>query len=253
MAVKVFSGIGFSFGVLPLVGGNRVIINKKHINPLVTSTGLKADGISYAIPCLGNYASGNRFFPGGYPMKTALVVDDEPLIRRQVAETLAFYGFEEILEAENGRQAVDLALLRKPLLIVMDVSMPVLDGISAAEKIGKKLSTPIVLLTGTADPATVEKARLAGVMSYVVKPFRSEQGYAAVDLAIHQFVEVSTLRDEVASLKETLESRKMVEKAKGALMKKGLSEPEAYRKMQKIAMDKRKSLKEVAEAILLME
>jgi response regulator NasT len=186
-------------------------------------------------------------------MKTALVVDDEPLIRRQVAETLAFYGFEEILEAENGHQAVDLALVRKPLLIVMDVSMPVLDGISAAEKIGKKLSTPIVLLTGTADPATVERARLAGVMSYVVKPFRSEQVYAAVDLAIHQFVEVSTLRDEVASLKETLESRKMVEKAKGALMKKGLSEPEAYRKMQKIAMDRRKSLKEVAEAILLME
>lgn len=186
-------------------------------------------------------------------MKTALVVDDEPLIRRQVAETLASYGFEEIIEAENGKQALDLATVRKPLLIVMDVSMPVMDGITAAEKIGKVVSAPIVLLTGTADPAAVERARLAGVMNYVVKPFRSEQVYAAVDMAIHHFVEVSCLRDEVAKLKETLESRKMVEKAKAALIKKGLSEPEAYRKMQKIAMDKRKSLKEVAEAILLME
>jgi response regulator NasT len=186
-------------------------------------------------------------------MRTALVVDDEPMIRRQVAETLIRYGFEEIIEAENGKEAVDLAAVRKPLLIVMDVSMPVLDGITAADKIGKRNPTPIVLLTGTADAKTVERARLAGVMSYVVKPFREAQVYAAVDLAIHQFVEVSSLREEVASLKETLETRKLIEKAKGTLMKNGLSEPEAYRKMQKIAMDKRKSLKEVAEAILLME
>ncbi len=186
-------------------------------------------------------------------MKIALIVDDEPLIRRQVAETLTRYGFEEILEAANGQQAIDLAVARRPLLIVMDISMPVLDGITAAEKIGKKAPAPIILLTGTADPKTVERARLAGVMSYVLKPFRDEQLYPAVDLAIHHFVDVSTLRDEVAKLKDTLETRKAIEKAKGALMKKGLAEPEAYRKMQKTAMDKRKSLKEVAEAILLME
>jgi two-component system, response regulator PdtaR len=186
-------------------------------------------------------------------MRTALVVDDEPLIRRQAAETLARYGFEEIIEAQNGKEAVDFALERNPLLIVMDVSMPVLDGISAAEKIGKSAPTPIVLLTGTADSRTVERARLAGVMSYVVKPFREEQLYAAVDLAIHHFMQVSTLRDEVSRLKETIETRKRIEKAKGALIARGLSEPEAYRKMQKIAMDKRKSLREVAEAILLME
>jgi response regulator NasT len=186
-------------------------------------------------------------------MRTALVVDDEPMIRRQVAEVIEQYGFEKILEAENGRQAVELAAARKPLLVVMDVSMPVLDGISAAEKINRSHPLPIVLLTGTADPRSVERARLAGVMSYVVKPFRAEQLYPAVDLAIHQFVEVSSLREEVAQLKETLETRKVVDRAKGALMKKGLSEPEAYRKMQKIAMDKRKSLKEVAEAILLTE
>lgn len=186
-------------------------------------------------------------------MKKALVVDDEPLIRRQVAEILTKYGFDEIIEAENGQQAVDLAVAKKPLLIVMDVAMPVLDGITAAEKIGKKAPAPVVLLTGTADAATVERARLAGVMSYVVKPFREEQLYPAVDLAIHHFVEVSSLQEEVARLKETLEARKLIEKAKGVLMQKGLTEPEAYRKMQKIAMDKRKNLKEVAEAILLME
>jgi response regulator NasT len=186
-------------------------------------------------------------------MRTALVVDDEPMIRRQVAELLSRYGFEEILEAGNGREAVDLAVGRKPLLVVMDVSMPVLDGITAAEKIGKQAPTPVVLLTGTADTQTVERARLAGVMSYVVKPFREEQLYPAVDLAIHHFMEVTTLRDEVARLKETLEARKTIEKAKAALIRKGMSEPEAYRKMQKVAMDKRKSLKEVAEAILLME
>ncbi len=186
-------------------------------------------------------------------MKTALVVDDESLLRRQVAETLSRYGFDEILEAADGQEAVDLATLRKPLLIVMDVGLPVMDGITAAEKIGKVLSAPIVLLTGSADPSTVERARLAGVMSYVVKPFRDDQVYAAVDLAIHQFVEVSSLREEVANLTETIETRKTIEKAKGLLIKKGISEPEAYRKMQKLAMDKRKSLKEVAEAILLTE
>jgi len=186
-------------------------------------------------------------------MRTALIVDDEPLIRRQVAEVLETYGFENIVEAKNGQQAVDLAALKKPLLIVMDVSMPVLDGISAAEKIGKKRPVPIVLLTATEDPEAVERARLAGVMSYVMKPFRAPQLHAAVDLAVHHFADVSTLRDEVAKLQDALETRKLVDKAKGALMKKGMSEPEAHRKMQRIAMDKRKSMKEVAEAILLME
>lgn len=186
-------------------------------------------------------------------MRTALVVDDEPMIRHQVADTLTKYGFERIIEAQNGSEAVEAALSKKPLLIVMDVTMPVLDGIDAAEKITKKAPTPIVLLTGTADADIVEKARMAGVMSYVVKPFREEQLLPAVDLAIHQFVEISTLREEVDNLKETLEARKLIERAKGSLIKNGLSEPEAYRKMQKIAMDKRKSLTEVAEAILLME
>jgi len=186
-------------------------------------------------------------------MKAALVVDDEPLLRKQVAEALIKYGFEKVYEAENGQQAVDMAQAHKPLLVVMDVSMPVMDGITAAEKIGKAQPVPIVLLTGNTDAETLDGARAAGVMSYLVKPFRDEQAIPAIDLAIHRFIEASSLREEVARLKETLESRKLIEKAKGLLMQKGMSEPEAYRRMQKAAMDKRKSLKEVAEAILLME
>jgi response regulator NasT len=186
-------------------------------------------------------------------VKNALVVDDKAENRRQVVEALVRYGFTDIIEAENGQQAVDLAVKHKPLLIVMDVGMPVMDGITAAEIINKKAPTPIVLLTGKTDAETIERARLAGVMNYVVKPFREEQFLPAVDLAIHHFVCESSLRDEVDKLKETLEARKVIEKAKGLLMKNGLSEEDAYRRIQKLAMNKRKSLREVAEAILLTE
>lgn len=185
-------------------------------------------------------------------MKTALVVDDEPLLRRQVAETLTSYGFDKILEANDGAEAVAAAEQNKPMLIVMDVTMPVMDGVTAAEKIGKIRATPIVLLTGNTDRETLDRARESGVMSYLLKPFNEDQLVPAIDLAIHHFIQASTLRDEITKLEETLETRKLVERAKAALIKQGLSEPEAYRKLQKTAMDKRRSMKEVAEAILLM-
>jgi len=186
-------------------------------------------------------------------MKVALIADDEPLIRRQVAETLAEYGFDRIVEAENGAQAVELAPAENPLLMVFDVSMPVMDGITAAEKIGKKIKAPIVLLSGATEPDILDRAREAGVSNYILKPFNADQLRIAVDLAIHRFIEISNLQDENAKLKEALETRKLVDKAKGLLISQGMTEPEAYRKMQKIAMDKRKSMKEVAEAIILME
>jgi len=186
-------------------------------------------------------------------MKKALIVDDEPLLRQQVADALASFGFDQLVEAENGQQAVALARSEKPLLIVMDVSMPIKDGVTAAAEINLTNPLPIVLLTGNTDPETVARARDAGVMNYLLKPFREEQLAVVVDLAIDQFIRVSNLKDEVGQLKETLETRKQVEKAKGVLIKQGLSENEAYRRMQKLAMDKRKSLREVAEAILLME
>jgi response regulator NasT len=186
-------------------------------------------------------------------MKIALIADDEPLIRRQVAEALADYGFDRVVEAENGAQAAELAPREKPLLIVLDVNMPVMDGVTAAEKIGKVVAAPIILLTGATDTETITRARDAGVDNYLLKPFHAEQMRAAVELAIHRFIRISNLQEENAKLKDALETRKLVDKAKGLLISKGMSEPEAYRKMQKIAMDKRKSMKEVAEAILLME
>lgn len=186
-------------------------------------------------------------------MKKALIVDDEPLLRRQVREALASFGFDQFVEAENGQQAVELARSEKPLLIVMDVSMPIKDGVSAATEINRETPLPIVLLTATTDSETVARAREAGVSNYLLKPFREEQLAVVVDLAIDQYIRMSNLKDEVDKLKETLETRKQVERAKGVLIKQGMSEPEAYRKMQKLAMDKRKSLREVAEAILLME
>jgi response regulator NasT len=186
-------------------------------------------------------------------MRRALVVDDEPLLRRQIAEIVSGYGFDEILEAENGVQAVEIATHQEILLVVMDVGMPVMDGVTAAEKISKVKPLPVVLVTADTESETIERARLAGVMNYVVKPVRAEQLFAAVDLAIHQFVELSSLREEVAKLQETLETRKVIDRAKGILMKKGLDEPQAFRRLQKLAMDRRKSLREVAEAILLTE
>ena len=186
-------------------------------------------------------------------MKIALIVDDEPLIRQQVVKALTDYGFDELYEAADGLQAVTMAAEHKPLLTVMDVTMPVMDGITAADKMNRDPSGAIVLLTGNVDSETVTRAHDAGVHQYLMKPFKEEQLKITIDLAIHQFIEISNLKDEVAALKENLETRKLVDRAKGVLMKQGLTEPEAHRKMQKLAMDKRKNLKEVAEAILLME
>ena len=187
-------------------------------------------------------------------MRIAMVVDDEPMIRHQVAEIISDYGFEKIVEAGSGGEAISLAEKERPLLVMMDVSMPGgIDGITAAEEIIRKYPVPIVMLTGNADTKTIERARLAGVMSYVLKPINPAQVYAAVDLAIHQFVEVLELREEVEKYSQALETRKLIDRAKGVLIKQGMSEPAAYSKMQRTAMQKRKSMKEVAEAILLME
>jgi response regulator NasT len=121
------------------------------------------------------------------------------------------------------------------------------------KKIGKIKPLPIVLVTANTEAETIERARLAGVKNYVVKPVRAEQLFAAVDLAIHQFVELLSLREEVSQLKETLESRKLIDRVKGVLIKRGMDEPQAFRRLQKLAMDKRKSLRAVAEAIVLTE
>ncbi|TYO97707.1 response regulator receiver and ANTAR domain protein [Geothermobacter ehrlichii] len=186
-------------------------------------------------------------------MKVLLVADDEPLVRHQVLESVASYGFDRIIEAENGVQALSLALTEKPLLAILDVSMPGMDGVSVAEKLSKERPMPLLLLTATRDAETFARAREAGVQHYLLKPFDPDQLRVTLELAIHQFMELHQLREENDRLKETLETRKQIDRAKRVLMGRGLSEPEAYRRMQKLAMDRRKSLRQVAEAILLVE
>jgi response regulator NasT len=163
-------------------------------------------------------------------------------------------GFDEILECTDGEQAVKVALDELPDVIFLDVAMPRLDGISAAREIRKKLKVPVLLLTACFDKDTVARAREVGVASFLTKPYREQDLWPAIELACAHAEEVDALREEVDDLKETIESRKVIEKAKGLLMEsQGLSEPEAFRKMQKLAMDKRKSMRQIADAILLTQ
>ena len=187
-------------------------------------------------------------------MKSVLICDDEPIIRASLKSCLKSLGFEEITECADGEAAVRKTLDILPDIVILDVSMPKKDGITAAGEIRQKLKIPIMLLTATADAEVVARAKRVGVAAFLVKPLREQDLWPAIELAFAHNDEVEQLKEQVEDLKETLESRKLIEKAKGALMRnQGLSEPDAFRKMQKLAMDKRKSLRQIAEAILLTE
>lgn len=187
-------------------------------------------------------------------MRTVLICDDEPVIRMSLKNRLKDLGFDEIIECSDGEAAVRLALERLPSIAILDVSMPKMDGITAAAAILKKLRIPIILATACYDPETVKRAGETGVAAFLTKPVRDQDIWPAIELAFAHADEVDNLKEQVKDLQETIESRKLIEKAKGILMKsQGLSEPEAFRKMQKLAMDKRKSMKQIAEAILLTE
>jgi two-component system, response regulator PdtaR len=187
-------------------------------------------------------------------LRSVLICDDEPIIRMSLKNKLKELGFAEILECSDGARAVDLALSHIPDIAILDVAMPVMDGISAAREIRKKLKIPIILLTACYDPDTVKKAKENGIAALLTKPFREQDLWPAIELAFAHSEEIEALKEQVEDLTETLETRKIIEKAKGVLMRKeGLSEPEAFRKMQKLAMDKRKSMRQIAEAVLLTE
>ena len=165
---------------------------------------------------------------------------------------LTHLGYEVIAEAGDGRTAVDLAIRLRRDLLIMDIKMPDLDGISAAEELTRERIAPVVLLTAYSDQVLVERAREAGVVGYVVKPFREAELMPVIELARARFEEFRTLEKEVGSLKDALETRKVIERAKGVLMEvHGLRESEAFHRIRKTSMDARKSMKEVAEAILL--
>ena len=181
-----------------------------------------------------------------------IIADDESLIRLDLREMLIHLGYDVIAEAGDGQTAIDLAMKLRPDLVVMDIKMPDVDGISAAEALTNERIAPVVLVTAYSDQALVERAKEAGVVGYVVKPFREAELMPVIELSLARFQEFRTLEREVGGLKDALESRKVVERAKGVLMEAhGLRESEAFHRIRKTSMDARKSMREVAEAILL--
>ena len=183
--------------------------------------------------------------------RRAVVAEDEALIRMDIVETLREGGYEVVGEASNGEECVNLARDLKPDVVVMDVKMPVMDGITAAEHIAKERLAPVVLLTAFSQTELVERARDAGAMAYVVKPFTPADLLPAVEIAASRFVEFRALENEIADINERMETRKRVERAKGLLMENmQLNEPEAFRWIQKTSMDRRLTMREVAEAVI---
>ncbi len=181
-----------------------------------------------------------------------LIADDESIIRLNLREMLTQQGYEVIAEASNGRQAVELAKKLLPDLAIVDIKMPEMDGLEAAAAIISADIAPVILLTAYSDSELVESARRAGVSGYLVKPLRETELAPIVEIALARFEDLRALRQRVLDLEDALETRKLVERAKGVLMDShGLSESDAFRRMRKTSMDNRKSMREVAEAILL--
>ncbi|HWO50153.1 MAG TPA: response regulator [Ornithinibacter sp.] len=183
--------------------------------------------------------------------KRVLVAEDEAIIRLDLAEMLGEAGYDVVGQAGDGEQAVAMAIELKPDIVIMDVKMPVMDGITAAEQIGKERICPVVMLTAFSQTELVERARDAGVMAYVVKPFTASDVTPAIDIALSRWSELKALEAEVADLGDRLETRKAVDRAKGVLMTKlKISEADAFRWIQKTAMDRRMGMREVAEAVV---
>ena len=181
-----------------------------------------------------------------------LVAEDEALIRLDLVEMLTEAGYEVIAQATNGVEAIALAKEFKPDLAILDVKMPELDGISAAQEIIE--ISPVLMLTAFSQKELVERARDAGVMAYVVKPFSINDLTPAIEIAMSRHLQMRSLREEVSDLHERLETRKVLDRAKGILMAAmNLSEPEAFGWIQRAAMDRRISMKAVAEAVISPE
>jgi response regulator NasT len=181
-----------------------------------------------------------------------IIADDESLVRTDLREALTELGYLVVGEVGDGQSAVNMARELEPDVVVMDIKMPGLDGIDAARILTQEKIAPVVLLTAYSQSDLIERATEAGVVGYLVKPFRETDLPPAIELAKARFGEFRTLEQEVDNLAEALETRKKVERAKGILMdKQGLTESEAFRRIQKMSMNTRRPMKEVAEAIIL--
>jgi two-component system, response regulator PdtaR len=187
----------------------------------------------------------------GAPRKRVLIAEDEALIRLDLAEMLGEEGYDVVGEAGDGETAVRLAEELRPDLCILDIKMPIMDGLAAAEKIAGSKIAPVIILTAFSQRDLVERARAAGAMAYLVKPFQQSDLVPAIEIAMSRFAEVAALEVEVASLTDRLETRKAVERAKGTLMTQyGMTEPQAFKWIQRTAMDHRLTMREVAERII---
>jgi AmiR/NasT family two-component response regulator len=184
--------------------------------------------------------------------KRVVIADDESIIRMDLREILNDLGYLVVGEAGDGRSAVNLGRELRPDIVIMDIRMPDLDGIEAAKVLTEERIAPVLLLTAFSQQHLVERAKEAGVVGYIVKPFRESDLAPAIEVALARFEEFRTMEREVDDLKEALEARKLVDRAKGILMDtQGLSEADAFRRIQKMSMNMRKPMKEIAQAIIL--
>ena len=187
----------------------------------------------------------------GAERKRVVIAEDEALIRMDLAEMLQEEGYEVVGQAGDGESAVKLASEHRPDLVILDVKMPVLDGISAAERIGAEKIAPVLMLTAFSQRELVERARDAGAMAYLVKPFSKADLVPAIEMATSRYEELRALEGEVADLTARFETRKLVDRAKGLLQARlGMTEPEAFRWIQKTSMDRRLTMREVAQAVV---
>ncbi len=183
--------------------------------------------------------------------RRVVIAEDEALIRMDLAEMLAEQGYEVVGQAADGAKAVSLAEELRPDLVILDIRMPVLDGIAAAEQIAAQRIAPVVILTAFSQRELVERARDAGAMAYLVKPFSASDLVPAIEMAVSRFAELHALEREVEDLTDRLETRKPVDRAKSVLQNRlGLAEPEAFRWIQKTAMDLRLSMRQVAQGVV---
>ncbi|RMF04241.1 MAG: response regulator [Chloroflexi bacterium] len=181
-----------------------------------------------------------------------IVADDESIVRADLKEMLTNLGYLVVGDVGDGQSAVNLARELKPDVVLMDIKMPNMDGIEAAKILTAEKIAPVVLLTAFGQKELVERAKEAGVVGYLVKPFREADLMPAIEVALSRFAEFREVSQEVADLQNALETRKLVERAKGILMDtQGIEENEAFRKIQKMSMNTRKAMREVAEAIIL--
>ena len=185
------------------------------------------------------------------PARTVVVAEDGALIRLDIVEILKDQGFDVVAETDNGKTAVELAQKHRPDLVLMDVKMPIMDGITAAEEITKEQIAPVVLLTAFSQKELVDRAVDAGAMAYVVKPFTPNDLIPAIEVAMSRYEQIRALEKEVGTIRDQFETRKLVDRAKSLLITKmNLTEPEAFRWIQKTSMDRRLSMREVSDTII---